>query len=180
MYEKLTQDELTALLSIALEIRSRCIDLKGVIKHQADDSVIGSLRPGQTIPFSTFRDVLPVCSNDAVTPSIGQFYVYLMDTAPNPVYATLNKLLDNVKCLVLPYCTHICTDEPRRNEYANETMHYSCECTLNDTIIQLRKLLNRLRRDIVDADAATTDVHKIQKLADEAEESDGEEVDDDG
>ena len=97
-----------------------------------------------------------------------------MDTAPNPVYATLNKLLDNVKCLVLPYCTHICTDESRHDEYANETMRYSCEYTLNDAIIQLRKLLNRLRRDIVDADDATTDVHKIQKLADEAEESDGE------
>lgn len=169
MYEKLTQDELTALLSMALEIHSRCIDLKGVIKHQADDSVIGSLRPGQTIPFSTFRDLLPVCSNDAVTPSIGQFYVYLMDVSPDSKCTSLNKLLDNVKFFVVPYCTRVCTG---KDEHPDEAMGYSCECALNDAITELNKLLNRLRRDIVDADDETTDVHKLQTLADEAEESD--------
>ena len=169
----MTRDELTSIMCIALEIHSRCVDLLGVIKHQTDDSVTGSLCPGQKIPFNTFRDLLPVCSNDVVTPSIGQFYVYLMDVSPDPKCTSLNKLLDNVKFFVVPYCTRVCMG---KDEHPGEAMGYSCECALNDAITELNKLLNRLRRDIVDADDETTDVHKLQTLADEAEESDDDEI----
>ena len=171
----MSQDELTALLCIALEIHSKCIDLREVIKHQTDDSVIGSLCSGQKIQFNTFRDLLPVCSNDVVTPSIGQFYVYLMDVSPDPKCTSLNKLLDNVKFFVVPYCTRICRG---KEKHPYEAMVYSCECALNDAIAELRKLLNILRRDIVDADDANTDVHKLQALADEASADEAEEADD--